>query len=132
MLNRSERSSSTTSSVPLDCARVELSPFAMSLLQREVEEHRGPAAFLAVHRDGAAVLLHDGLRDAETEPGALGLGGEERVEQLGQHAARDAHAVVDDAHLLRFDPRCAPGLLAAGFAAGLAGVLHDIFRPPAR
>src|SRR5262252_7464932 len=104
MLNLSVRSSSTTSSVPFDRARVELSPFAIPFLQREVEEHRGAAAFLAVDRDRSAVLLHDGLRDAEAQPRARGLGGEERVEELRQRAARDADAGVDDAHLLHLDP----------------------------
>src|SRR5436190_793341 len=115
MLNLSVRSSSTTSSVPFDEARVELSPFAIAFLQREVEEHRGAAAFFAVDHDRTAVLLHDGLRDAEPEPRARGLGGEERIEQLGQRAARDADASVDDAHLLHLEP--------AGCAAALAAVV---------
>src|SRR5262252_44046 len=108
MLNLSVRSSSTTSSVPFEDARVELSPFAIPFLQREVEEHGRAAAFLAVHRDRAAVLLHDGLRDAEPQAGARGLRGEERVEQLRQRAARDADAGVDDAHLLDLEPRRDP------------------------
>src|SRR5689334_494591 len=107
MLKRSERSSSTTSSVPLDCVRVELSPFAISLLQREVEEHGRAAAFFAVHRDRAAMLLHDGLGDAESEPRSRGLGREERIEQLRERAARDADAGVDGADLLDLEPRCA-------------------------
>src|SRR5690349_20640361 len=104
MLNLRLRSSSTTSNVPFDGARVELSPFAIPFLQREVEEHGGAAAFLAVDRDRAAVFLHDGLGDAEAQAGAGGLGGEERVEQLGQRTARDADAGVDHAHLLGLEP----------------------------
>src|SRR5262245_5702263 len=113
MLNLSVRSSSTTSSVPFEDALVELSPFAIPFLQREVEEHGGAAAFLAVHRDRAAVLLHDGLRDAEPQAGARGLRGEERVEQLRQRATRDPHAGVEDAHLLALDPRRVAGAAAA-------------------
>src|SRR5262245_39389485 len=126
MLNLSERSSSTTSSVPFEEARVVLSPFAIPFLQREVEEHRGAAAFLAVHRDRAAVLLHDGLRDAQTQPGAGGLGGEEGIEQLGQRAARDADAGVDDAHLLDLEPR----RRTAPRAAPLGAVPRRVARPP--
>src|SRR5258708_31434164 len=113
MLKRRERSSSTTRSVPFDCARVELSPFAISLLQREVEKHGGAATFLAVDRDGTAVFLHDGLRDAEPQAGARGLRGEERVEQLRERAAWDAHPCVDDAHLLDLDPGRNPALPVA-------------------
>src|SRR5262252_1548087 len=118
MLNLKLRSSSTTSRVPFEGARVELSPFAIPFLQREVEEHRGAAAFLAVDRDRAAVLLHDGLRDAEPKPRARGLRGEEGIEQLRERAARDADAGVDDAHLLRLDPaRLAATLAARGAVA---------------
>src|SRR5215813_9596759 len=105
MLKRSEGSSSTMSSVcavwtALAAECVGMSPFAMSLLHGEVEQHGGAVAFAAQHLDRATVLLHDGLRDRESEPGALRLGREERMEQLRQHAARHARAVVGDAHLL--------------------------------
>src|SRR5262249_54572627 len=130
MLNRSVRSSSTTSSVPFEDARVELSPFAIAFLQREVEEHGGAAALLAVDRDRAAVFLHDRRGDAGPQAGARGLGGEERVEQLGQRAARDADAGVDHAHLLELEP--APLGRAAVPALVLAPAILDPPAGPAR
>src|SRR5262249_15471041 len=129
MLNLSVRSSSTTSSVPFEDALVELSPFAIPFLQREIEEHGGAAAFLAVHRERAAVLLHDGLRNAEPQAGARGLRGEERVEQLRQRPARDAHAGVDDAHLLALDPGRVRG---RGTVAGAVRVAARVLGAPPR
>src|SRR6185369_4075110 len=131
MLNLSVRSSSTTSNVPFDGARVELSPFAIPFLQREVEEHGRAAAFLAVDRDRAAVLLHDGLRDAQAQSGPGRPGGEEGVEQLRQRAARDADAGVDHAHLLRLEPHRVAAPPGAGRVAVAAlGTLEAIRGAP--
>ena len=80
--------------------RVMLSPFAMAFLQWEVKEHRGTASLAAVDGDRASMLLDDRLRDAEPQAGALGPGGEERIEHLLEHTFRDADAGIDDAHLL--------------------------------
>src|SRR5438552_18982773 len=82
-----------------------LSPLAMPFLHGETQEHGRPAALAARHLDGAAVLLHDGLRNRQPEPGAPGLGREERIEKLGEHAARHADAGVADAHALDLGPR---------------------------
>src|SRR5260221_11150857 len=90
IVKRSERSSSTTSSVWGVWVRVGLSPLAMAFLQGEVEHHRGPAALPAGDLDAPLMLVHDRLGDREPQPGADGLGGEERMEQLAQHAARHA------------------------------------------
>src|SRR6476660_7083612 len=83
---------------------VGVSPFAMSFLHGEVEQHGGAAVLAAGDLDGAAVLLDDRLRNRQTEPGALGLGREERVEQLGQGPARDPDPGVAHAHLLDVEP----------------------------
>src|SRR5262245_61004682 len=104
MPKRIERSSSTISSVCAVAARTSVSPLAMSLLHGEVEEHGGAVVLAARHLDGAAMLVHDGLRDRQPQPGALGFGREERVEQLRQNAAWHAHAGVAHAHLLVLDP----------------------------
>src|ERR1044071_241391 len=100
MENRSERSSSTTSRVWTVCVAGGLASLAMSFLHGESQEHGRAASFAARHLDDTAVLLHDGLADRKPEAGAARLGGKERIEQLGQHLARDADAGVDHADLL--------------------------------
>src|SRR5207244_10770097 len=72
-----------------------------------------------------AMLLHDGLADREPEPGAAWLGGEERIEQLRELAARDAAAGIDHADLLQleqpWDGALAPhAVRVRGAAAGAA------------
>src|SRR5437899_3217589 len=63
--------------------------------QRDLE--LGPAADLARHLDRALVRLDDLLRDRHAEPGAVLLGGEERVEDAVELLGRDARAVVAQA-----------------------------------
>src|SRR5438094_3777025 len=92
-----------------------LSPLAMPFLHGETQKHGRPAALAARHLDGAAVLLHDGLRNRQPEPGAPGLGREERIEKLGEHAARHADAGVADAHALYPSPR--PDATSVGLPA---------------
>ena len=54
----------------------------------------------ATHAHRAAVILHDRLRDPESEPGALApLRGEERLEDLREHVVRDPLARVADLDL---------------------------------
>src|SRR5690349_8117078 len=63
------------------------------------EQRKGSAfADLGVHLDAPAVFLHDLVCNGKPEPGALShfLGGEERVEDLGENAVGNAVTVVGD------------------------------------
>ena len=60
------------------------------------------------------MLAHDPVRDAQAEPCAVSLGGDERVEHLGDEVGRDAGPVVLDlqanaiqARALQRDPEAA-------------------------
>src|SRR5712671_5084879 len=57
--------------------------------QGERHRERAAPARLAAHRDAAAVAFDDPVDDGEAQPGAVGLGGEERVEDAGQVVSRD-------------------------------------------
>src|SRR3989475_5563117 len=85
--SRMLRSSSTT--------RTRVSGIAGGQRDRE----RGPEARRAAHVDLAAVLLHDPVDEREAEPGAPGLGGEERLEDGGAVVRRDAVPAVGYPHL---------------------------------
>src|SRR5258707_3172115 len=125
MLKRSERSSSTMSSVWAVSARVGLSPLAMASLHGEIEQDGRASILAARDLDAAAVLVHDGLRDGKAEPGALRLGRKERIEQLVQHAARNAGAGVTHPHLDVGEPACPR-------AAPLSGLVRGSAAPPPR
>src|SRR5207237_2817875 len=58
-----------------------------------------PAPLLAVHVNGAAVLLEDLVADRESQAEAVILGGEERIEDPRAGGGRDAAALVDDGRL---------------------------------
>ena len=51
---------------------------------------------LALDGDGAAVFLDDAPGDEQAQAGAVGLGGEERLEQALHVLGRDADAVILD------------------------------------
>src|ERR1051325_8613735 len=90
-LSRSPGSSSATSSVaPSDTG---------GSLDGQPNPERRPRARLARPRQLAAVLLGDLARDREAEPGALGLRGEERLEELLGDLRADAGAGVRDRDL---------------------------------
>src|SRR5690242_17307992 len=57
-------------------------------------------ADLGGHLDAPAVLLHDLVGDGKPQPGALPhfLGGEKRVEDLGEDALRNAMPIVGNVH----------------------------------
>src|SRR5690606_654782 len=71
--------------------------------RRAGQEHPEPGApaGLAVHLDPAAVLRHDAVADRQPQPGAppRRLGGEERLEDLGQFRPGDADTGVLDLDL---------------------------------
>src|SRR3989442_7783665 len=85
--SRMLRSSSTT--------RTRVSGIAGGQRDRE----RGPEARRAAHVDLAAVLLHDPVDEREAEPGAPGLGGEERLEDLREAVPCDPVPAVGHPHL---------------------------------
>src|SRR5213078_1418955 len=85
--SRMLRSSSTT--------RTRVSGIAGGQRDRE----RGPEARRAPHVHLPAVLLDDPVDEREAEPGAPGLGGEERFEDVGEVLRRDAVPGVGDPHL---------------------------------
>src|SRR5215813_11692845 len=72
----------------------------MPSLLRERQRHLelGAAADRALDLDRAGVRLDDLLRDRHAEPGAVVLGGEERIEDAVDLLRRDALPVVAHAH----------------------------------
>src|SRR5438105_6582112 len=82
--SRMLRSSSTT--------RTRVSGIAGGQRHRE----RGPEAQRAPHVHLAAVLLDDAVDEREAEPGAPGLGGEERLEDVGEVVRCDPVSAVED------------------------------------
>src|SRR6185295_2813273 len=66
--------------------------------QRQGDRELGAAAGLADDVDGALVRLDDLARDRHAEPGALVLGGEERIEDAADLVGRNTAAVVAQAH----------------------------------
>src|SRR5262245_27792224 len=69
-----------------------------SLRQGQRDRELGPAPRFAHHIDGTLVRLDDLARIRHAEPGALLLGGEERVEDAIDLVGRDAAAIVAHAH----------------------------------
>src|SRR5438132_638787 len=65
---------------------------------RQRHREHGPEAGRAADVHLAAVLLHDPVDERESEPGAVGLGGEEGLEDVGEVVGRDGE-------------RCGPGVL---------------------
>src|SRR5467141_474297 len=61
---------------------------------RQAEGERRAEARGAADVDLAAVLLDDPVDEGESEPGPLRLGGEERLEDVGQVVGPDAFAAV--------------------------------------
>src|SRR4030095_11786311 len=104
----------------------------MTLLHREVEQHGGSPAFAARDGDRASVLVHDGLADGQPEPGAAGLGREEWIEHLGQHAAWNPDTGVDHAHLLHHRPgtRLRPAGAPRAIRRAAAGAPRPSAPPP--
>jgi hypothetical protein len=78
----------------------------------------GPAGLLAA--DHAAALLDGPERRGQADAVAVGLGGEERVEDPVEHLRRHARAVVRHA---QFHPGRRPGFLDALQLHGNAGAL---------
>ena len=69
----------------------------------------GAAAEFAIHLDDAVVFVDDAVRDRKTEAGAGGLGGEKRIEHMGQVFRRNARPVVLNAQAqARHGDRLAP------------------------
>src|SRR5262245_56941363 len=60
------------------------------------EYKAGTSAGTRLDIDRAAVLANDAAGDRETEPSAVGLGGEERIEDAGKHLGRDPGTGVSD------------------------------------
>ena len=97
----------------------------------EFQDEFGAHSGLAFGPNAAAVLLHDAVGEAETEPGALALrfGGEERVEDLLEVLRADTRAVVNDPQPhLRVGAAGAHDnvAIAAEGLQGLPGVAHDV------
>ena len=67
--------------------------------RREAQDELGALADAALHLDGAAVALHDALRDGQAQAGALGLRRVEGDEDAVERVLRDARAGVGEAHL---------------------------------
>src|SRR5439155_1312291 len=84
--SRMLRSSSTT--------RTRVSGMAIRQRHRE----HGPEAGRAADVHVAAVLLDEPVDEREAEPGAPGLGGEERLEDVGEVVGRDAVPAVRHRH----------------------------------
>src|SRR5882724_1658138 len=61
-------------------------------LDRELDREGGTTAGRALDAQRAAVLPDDAVGDAEPEPGAVALGGDERVEHLGDDVGGDARS----------------------------------------
>ena len=79
----------------------------------------------AEEADGAIVKAHDLAREAETDAGAVGFGGEKRYEYLRLTLATDSCTVVDDidAHGIGwFD--CAYNIDSCG--SGLDGITDEV------
>ena len=84
---------------------------------REEDLEGGAFVGLALDGDGAAMLLDDAPGDEQAQAGAVGFGGEERLEQARHVLGRDADAVVLDREPeLRAGQRPSAGL--AGAAPG--------------
>ncbi len=64
--------------------------------ERETDGEGGPCAGRGFAGKGSAMALDDPGTDAESESGAVGLGGEERVEQAALHVGRYARSQVAD------------------------------------
>src|SRR5215470_8928071 len=71
----------------------------VSGMARQGEGEGGAEAGRAAHVDLAAMLLDDPVNQREPEPRPLFLGREERLEEMGQIARRDAFARVTDRDL---------------------------------
>ena len=80
---------------------------------REEDVEGGAFAGLALDGDGAPMFLDDAPGDGQAQAGAVGFGGEERLEQARHILGRNADAVVFDG-----EPEVRP---VAGAAVGLAG-----------
>jgi hypothetical protein len=67
-------------------------------VDRQIDDEARPLPDLRIGEDEAARLLDDAVDGRQAEPGALAdfLGGEEGLEHLAEHAARDAGAGVGD------------------------------------
>ena len=67
----------------------------------QIETHFGPLAGLTGDMNGAPVILHDRVADAESKSHAFSrrLGREEWIEKLWQVGRRHAHAVVTHGNL---------------------------------
>src|SRR5882762_10471596 len=65
----------------------------------EAEGEDAAGARRRFHVNFAAVLLHDPVNEGEAEPAAVGLGGEEGLEDVTEVVTRDTLAGVADAHL---------------------------------
>src|SRR5512137_1641922 len=85
-------------------------------------------AWLAVHRHAPLVPLDDPVDHREPQPGALLLGGEERVEDLLHELGRDARPVVLEDDLEAVLLWAGPGGHAQGpsLPHGLDGVDDDV------
>src|SRR5439155_1904861 len=71
----------------------------MSGMRGRQGEREGAAdARTALHVDLAAVVLHDAVHKGQAQPGAVGLGGEERLEDVAEIAGGDALPGVGHAH----------------------------------
>src|SRR5262245_53601460 len=67
--------------------------------RRQSDPHRGSASQLTRDADPAPMRLHDAVYGRQTEPGALGLGRVERLEQALHLLGGDPAAVVLDGDL---------------------------------
>src|SRR5262245_43591564 len=66
---------------------------------REAQGEDAAGAERRFHVDVAAVVLHDPIDEGQTDAGAVGLRGEERLEDVSEVFLRDAFAGVRDTHL---------------------------------
>ena len=70
--------------------------------ERKRDGNRGPALRSALDANLAVMAAHISLADTEAEPGSLSaLGGEKRLENVGQHVGRNAATGIGDVDLDR-------------------------------
>jgi hypothetical protein len=84
------------------------SPLPESGRSREQDVEGRAAARLAFHGDGPLMLQDDAPRDGQAQASAIGFGGEEGLEQVGQVSRRDAGTIV-----FHRDPELSPARGAA-------------------
>ena len=115
-------------------ARARLRAFALAKLELQLHGERGAVALLALHVDGAAHGVYQGLRDGHAQAGALDalhlltFGALERGEDVVDELGRHAHAVVahDEAQAHEIRAGLLVLLHVQGHHAAVGRVLHRV------